>query len=106
MKYNPRTYELRTDAGKWLKKLNCPLYKQWSQLYVVSADDSQRHCGSCDRLVINLSGKTDAEAEALLQASPDCCVYIGGTTRNIRYDHDHAPKDDPCPFRRIRTARA
>ncbi|MBC8135787.1 MAG: hypothetical protein H8F28_07885 [Fibrella sp.] len=106
MQYDTQTYELRTDEGKLLKKLNCPIHKEWSQLHVIPGDETKRRCGVCEKSVVNLVGKSDEEAEALFEKSPDCCVCIVRGSRNVRvYRHKDASKPDPCPFRRIRTAR-
>ena len=106
MFYDVNTRELSSYAGKLLKKLDCPLHKKWSELTVLSEDDSKRYCNSCHKRVINLDGMNQEEVEALLEQWPYSCVYVPPSSANIKTTgYKHGLKDDPCPFRRINTVR-
>lgn len=105
MIYHTKTRELRTDRGVLLKVLNCPLHKDWSQLEVVP-NHQMRHCGSCSKSVVDLTGWSDNEAARLFEKSPQCCVYAAPDAPNIQIEwHYTTQKADPCPARRIATAR-
>lgn len=105
--YNKSTRELRTSDGKLLKKLDCPLHKNWKQLAVVESKDRVRQCHACGKSVVNLTGISEQEIKELLHNAPETCVYIAPKARNVRitYSSYDYRKDDPCPFRRIATAR-
>ena len=105
MIYNRNTRELKTDDGKLLKKLDCPLHKEWSQLKVIPDELAIRRCNSCKKSVFHLADKNDQEAELLFQQQPDCCVYVAPNAGNIRITGYKRERPDPCPFRRIQTAR-
>jgi len=115
MIYNIATRELRTDKGVFLKKLDCPLHKKWSQLQVIPNDTTRRHCESCHKSVLNLETTEDEQAQYLLQNSPDCCVYVPPGTPHVllevgspsheRVNARHLYNEFPCPCRRIQTVR-
>ena len=105
MIYNRDIRELKTDGGKLLKKLDCPLRKEWDRLRILPEDASKRHCYSCNKAVFNLAGKSDEEAEQLFLQSPECCVYVAPNAKNIAVRGYKSEWPDPCPFRRIQTAR-
>jgi hypothetical protein len=73
---------------------------------VVPDDDTLRRCESCDKRVMSLQGVSDAQAEAIFAEFPHRCVYIAPNARNVQIvGHLVGQRDDPCPFRRIGTAR-
>lgn len=106
MIYNRNTRELRTNDGELLKKLDCPLHKKWDDLVMIVGDGRTRHCGSCRKSVVNLADKSDDEVVALLRVSPKSCVYLASNAANVRVEGFRTRElPDPCPFRRIHTAR-
>lgn len=107
MVYNRSTRELKTDDGKLLKKLDCPLDKKWAQLKMIPGDSTKRHCESCKKSVVNLQGMSEYEVELLFQQSPNCCVSFTIPSNNIKWTRNRGEGNrfDPCPTRRILTAK-
>jgi hypothetical protein len=107
MIYNANTQKLFTDDGRQLlKKLDCPLHKEWTQLDVIQEDESKRRCLSCQKSVVSLEGMSEEDVKKLLVQSPDCCVYVPPSSPQIKITgRKLGVHDNPCPFRRIHTAR-
>lgn len=106
MIYDVSTRELRTNAGTLLKVLNCPLHKQWDELTPIPGVTPQRHCHSCHKSVLDVSTWSDDVAEMFLSQDPSLCVYAAPDATNVRVDgYRRSKPGDPCPFRRINTAR-
>jgi hypothetical protein len=109
MVYDTKTRELKTDDGKLLKKISCPLHKNWHELTVLRGDDNSRQCESCQKIVRDIGGMTDEEAVAFFRDNPRACVYLGSRHGNIRHRENWSvnkplePK--PCACREIQTAR-
>jgi hypothetical protein len=75
MKYNPITQELYTDAGAFLKRLHCPLAKQWEQLDITSSAMAKT-CTTCNKAVYETSLLTDNELQDMLRKAPETCLKI------------------------------
>jgi hypothetical protein len=106
MIYDTETRELKTNDGRFLKKLDCPVHKQWQELSVISENDlTHRKCFTCHKTVVDISKLTDEEAVAFFRANPKKCVHIqqGGKLR--KQGRTLIQPADPCPYPRIHTAR-
>lgn len=103
MTYNAVTHELRASDGSVLKRLSCPLTKQWQDLRVISNVDDRRHCNSCGKEVCDLSDLSENEVRALLKYNCHACVHIASEGENIIIEG--SPSTMLCPARPIRTAR-
>jgi hypothetical protein len=109
VRFDQESRILRTDSGRFLKRLLCPLHKRWDEMQQLDSDDRRRLCGSCAKAVINLDGLTDAQAEKLLDSDRETCVMIPFGATNITIEGE-APRlmgqsKESCPLRVIRTAR-
>ena len=70
VRFNQEDRSLWTDDGRFLKQLDCPLHKRWSEMKPVEGDERRRICGSCSKAVVSLEGLTDAEARELITGVP------------------------------------
>lgn len=109
VRFNQENRTLWTDDGRFLKQLDCPLHKRWSEMKPVEGDERRRICGSCSKAVVSLEGATDAEARELIGSKRDTCVMIPFGAANVTI-HGKAPRlmsgfAEACPLRVIRTAR-
>ena len=82
MKFDPRTKELFTDAGQFLKRLHCPLRVKWSNLESMPSS-SHRVCSECERQVLNTAEMSDAQILSAIQSDPDTCVAISARQENV-----------------------
>jgi hypothetical protein len=82
MKYNPITQELYTDSGTFLKRLHCPLAKQWEQLDITSSAMAKT-CTTCNKAVYETSLLTDSELQDMLQKVPETCLKIDLNQPNL-----------------------
>ena len=80
MKIDLQASSLYTDAGKFLKKLHCPLDKSWDELKPL--ESGSRMCSSCSRVVHKTASMTDEELESLLAKDPEACLMISLTQAN------------------------
>lgn len=109
MRFDQESGILRTDSGRFLKRLLCPLHKRWDEMKPLDSEDRRRLCGSCTKEVISLDGMTDAEAVKLLDSDRDTCVMVPFGATNITIEGEAprlmAQSKQACPLRVIRTAR-
>lgn len=118
MKYLCETGTLHADDGRFLKQLACPLHKAWNELQILEIQDPithepielKRHCASCKKDVINITGFDDAQVDALLKVDPNTCVYASANSQYIEFIGSnnrrcHAPSPHDPSALIIRTAR-
>ena len=86
MKFDPETRALYTDAGEFLKILHCPLHQRWEQLGVRSATP-HRHCGQCERAVLDTSALTEEALISAVRADPAVCLSVSAVQANITIIH-------------------
>jgi hypothetical protein len=82
MKYNPTTQELFTDNGTFLKKLNCPLSKQWEELHPTNLLKGKM-CDQCHRAVYDTAQFSDEQLSDLLRNEPHTCLKIDLNQENL-----------------------
>ncbi|MET3981145.1 methionyl-tRNA synthetase [Mucilaginibacter sp. UYP25] len=82
MKYNPTTKELFTNEGLFLKKLHCPLSKQWEEL---SQTDllKGKMCDHCQSTVHDTSLFKDDELLSLLKSNEHTCLKVDLNQPNL-----------------------
>lgn len=101
MKYHPATKRLETNDGKLIKRIHCPLFKQWNQLmpwtekwsetraYLEHGDlessretdfdqgrKLKRYCGSCQKCVLDVNDFSEAQITALVTMNPEICIHL------------------------------
>lgn len=84
MLFDTRTKRLYTKEGKLLKKLHCPLKKEWEELIALPGEQS-RLCEACSNKVVDTSFYSEQELSTLLQAKPDTCLKVDLRQENIRF---------------------
>jgi hypothetical protein len=89
MKYNPITQKLYTDTGSFLKKLHCPLTKQWEQLDITSSAMAKT-CTTCNKAVYETSLLKDTELQDLLQNAPEICLKVDLKQSNLTITYSNA----------------
>ena len=102
VRYVERTRELLGRNGELLKKLSCPLRKQWNELQVVEVVDEglpkvhqlMRFCVACERNVIDISGFDEDQVKAILAVQPDACLHVSSENRNISFE---SARPSPIP---------
>jgi hypothetical protein len=82
MKFDPITKNLYTDAGKFIKKLRCPMAQRWEQLDA-RPDSPHRHCGECESSVLDTATLSDHDLLAAVRADPDACLSINAKQPNL-----------------------
>ena len=82
MKYNPITQTLFSDEGAYVKKLYCPLSKQWSELKQ-GGDASSRGCDHCRKEVHDTAFLTDSELLHLLEQDLQACLKVDLNQANL-----------------------
>lgn len=88
MKINVTDFSLYTDAGMFLKKLNCPIGKTWAELK--PSETGAMVCDACSRQVHNTAGMSDDELVRLLESEPGACLKVSSSQDNcevIRADN-------------------
>jgi hypothetical protein len=89
MKYNPIAQELHTDNGMFLKRLHCPLAKQWEQLDITSPAMAKT-CTTCNKAVYETSLLTDSELQDMLRKAPETCLKIDLNQSNLTITYANA----------------
>ncbi|HAL81515.1 MAG TPA: hypothetical protein DCO83_04165 [Mucilaginibacter sp.] len=82
MKYNPFTKELYTDNQNFIKKLHCPLNKQWENLSQ-TAHLKGRFCDNCERTIIDTALFTDEDLSQLMLNDPHTCLKVDLNQQNL-----------------------
>jgi hypothetical protein len=82
MKYNPTTQELFTDKGTFLKKLHCPLSKQWEELHPTNLLKGKM-CDQCKKAVHDTAQLSDEQLSALLKNDVHTCLKIDLNQENL-----------------------
>lgn len=75
MKYNPLTQELYTDNSVFLKKLHCPLAKQWGELSLANLLKGKM-CDQCNKAVYDTALLTEEEIQQLLNVDDHTCFKV------------------------------
>ena len=81
MKINPRTAELFTDEGQFLKRLHCPLRKGGDELK--GDGEGALFCDSCHREIHDTSRLSDEELRLLVARDPEVCLMVSPTQPNV-----------------------
>ncbi len=81
MQIDPRTDNLFTDTGRFLKKLHCPRQKTWDSLYSTEIPGT-RHCADCSNSVHDTAAMTDQDLVDLLEANPHACLKVSFSQAN------------------------
>jgi hypothetical protein len=82
MKFNPITQDLYTDAGMFLKKLNCKFDVSWDHMEPMR--NNSRKCANCKHPVYNTENVSDSELLELFQQSPKACLKIDLNQANVK----------------------
>jgi hypothetical protein len=82
MKYNPITKELFTDNGTFLKKLHCPLAKQWEELIETNSLKGKM-CNQCQKTVFDTALLSDIELQNIITGQPHACVKVDINQDNL-----------------------
>lgn len=80
MKINPKTLDLYTDSGEFLKQLYCPLKKSWGEMEPMTP--TARMCDSCSRVVHDTSLYSDEELVSLMAKEPGACLKVTPVQEN------------------------
>ncbi len=83
MQFNPQTKSLYTSEGKLLKKLHCPLRKEWEDLKVLPERQS-RLCEACCNKVVDTAFYSEEALVVLLREKPETCLKIELGQENIQ----------------------
>jgi hypothetical protein len=82
MKIDATDLSLYTDAGKFLKKLNCPIGKTWAELK--PSVTGAKVCDTCSRQVHDTAGMSDEELVTLLEIDPGACLKVSSAQENCK----------------------
>jgi hypothetical protein len=82
MKYNPITQELFANDGTFLKKLHCPLSKQWEELHSTDLLKGKM-CDQCKRVVYDTSFLSDEKLSDLLRNDAHTCLKVDLNQDNL-----------------------
>lgn len=82
MKFNPIRNELFTDDGILIKKLHCPLNKQWEDLSQ-AIHLKGKLCDHCDKVIIDSSLIKDTELLQMININPETCLKVDLNQENI-----------------------
>lgn len=107
MIFNPKTQQLFTGDGTFLKRVHCPHALTPEQLVAIHGTVEGRHCKVCRSTVRRLDEMTDEQVAAMLKQSPDTCVFATPAARNIVFLREYPLQpwlDDSIPL--IRTLRS
>ncbi len=77
-------------------QLNFECGEDWEAM---GGEGARRHCARCDEAVTNLSGLTQAEAEALIAAGPGCIRYGVDASGEVVFE-----PEPPRPLDKLWTA--
>lgn len=84
MLYDPIKQTLYTRAGQHLKKLHCPLHKNWNQL---SGKEQHRTCDQCQKTVYNTAAISESDLIQLLEKEPSACIKVDINQANLQLHH-------------------
>jgi hypothetical protein len=82
MQYNPISKVLFTDSGTIIKKLHCPMSKQWEELSP-SLELKGRLCNTCQSTIFDTSLFTDEDLINLLQSNKHACLKVNLNQSNV-----------------------
>jgi hypothetical protein len=88
MKYNPITRQLYTDSGMFLKKLHCPLSKQWEELNATNFLKGKM-CDQCNKTVYDTSLFSDEQLSELVKNDAHACLKIDLNQPNLTITYTH-----------------
>ena len=91
MKYNPITKGLYTDIGTFLKKLHCPLSKQWEELHPNNLL-KVKMCDQCKRAVYETARLSDEQLSDLLKNDAHACLKIDLSQDNLTITYNQHGK--------------
>lgn len=82
--FDPVNRMLFDSRGKILKYISCPDLKSWCHLVPVSSSEvAQRHCDSCNRVVLDTGQMTPEKIIRAVTDDPDVCFRIQLDQENI-----------------------
>ena len=81
MKFNPITNELLTDNGKLLKKLHCPLAKQWEIMN--QATPTYKVCNTCSKAVYDTALLSEDSIQELINNDSHACLKVDLNQENL-----------------------
>ena len=93
--FDPDNRTLFDSRGQILKHINCPDLKSWHHLVpIISSEVSQRHCDSCNRVVLDTGQMTPEKIIRAATDDPDVCFRIKLDQDNIevKVKNDWWPK--------------
>lgn len=95
MKINTKTRELFTDAGVFIKKLECKYKVKESDLVKTNNQLTIGNCGVCQKEIYKTQNLTDQEILQLVKKDPNICLHvdlkqsnINTTIQKLSYFHD------------------
>lgn len=100
MKFNLATNELLTQSGKLIKRMECPLNKDWDDLLPLREPCAylKRRCSACNRTVLNITFETEEAILAVVEYDPEVCLYINTDDRDVELIASDKPLRNPRSF--------
>lgn len=85
MKFKVEDQSLYKQDGSLLKKLSCPLKKNWDALVKDDSTPLKRYCNSCSKDVINITDMDEQQIEQILQIDSKSCFCIMKDSKHIEW---------------------
>ena len=85
MKYVVKEMKLYTDDDRLIKRLECPLKKEWKNLLKIESEDAKRRCCECDKNVLDISMMSDARALIIAEYDPNVCLHVHSDAENVEW---------------------
>lgn len=82
MQYNPISQTLYTSNGLLIKKLHCPLAKQWEELSLANLLQGKM-CDQCNKAVYDTALLTEEEVQQLLNIDDQTCFKVDLNQPNL-----------------------
>lgn len=77
------TQELYTNEGLLIKKMHCPLQKEWEALAPVAGKSAVKHCQHCSKKVLDTAGIPEEALLRMVQKKPELCLKIDLEQANL-----------------------
>lgn len=84
--FNPRSGQLFTEEGRFLKTLSCPVSRGRREL-APEANGIDLRCASCQRTVHDTAARPAADIVRLVEADSGVCLRVDLDQPNIRVVH-------------------
>jgi len=85
MKYIASERELYTDDDRFIKKLYCPLNKEWDNLLKIEPMDLTRRCNACNNNVLDISLLSDERVRIIAEYDRNVCVSVRSDADNVEW---------------------